>query len=116
MAGTGGAQSEINSAMSSMGEMMNRLVASEIAGKATEEAFAQVDIAGYNYAAFRYEQDGQLYPNRIIAGSETFPQDLDVNWELVEKLPYVIGDFSWTAWDYLGKRESARLPMIKIRA
>lgn len=103
MAGTGGAQSEINSAMSSMGEMMNRLVASEIAGKATEEAFAQVDIAGYNYAAFRYEQDGQLYPNRIIAGSETFPQDLDVNWELVEKLPYVIGDFSWTAWDYLGE-------------
>ena len=26
-----------------------------------------------------------------------------MNWELVEKLPYVIGDFSWTAWDYLGE-------------
>ena len=50
---------EINSAMSSMGEMMNRLVASEIAGKATEASFAQVDIAGYNYAACRYEQDGK---------------------------------------------------------
>ena len=94
---------EINSAMSSMGEMMNRLVASEIAGKATEASFAQVDIAGYNYAACRYEQDGREYPNRIIVGSETYPQDLDVNWELVEKNPYVIGDFSWTAWDYLGE-------------
>ena len=26
-----------------------------------------------------------------------------MNWELVEKNPYVIGDFSWTAWDYLGE-------------
>ena len=85
------------------GRMMNRLVASEIAGKATEASFAQVDIAGYNYAACRYEQDGREYPNRIIVGSETYPQDLDVNWELVEKNPYVIGDFSWTAWDYLGE-------------
>ena len=44
-----------------------------------------------------------MYPNRIIVGSETYPKDLDVNWELVEKHPYLIGDFSWTAWDYLGE-------------
>ena len=75
-----------------------------------------MDIAGYNYAAFRYEQDGQLYPNRIIAGSETFPQDLDVNWELVEKNPYVIGDFPGrpgTTWE---KRGSERFPTGKARA
>lgn len=95
--------SEINSMMSSMGDMMNMLIGSEIAGKATEEAFAQVDIAGYNYAQCRYEPDAKRYPNRIIVGSETFPKDLDENWELVEKHPYVIGDFSWTAWDYLGE-------------
>ena len=98
-----GENSEINSMMSSMGDMMNMLIGSEIAGKATEEAFAQVDIAGYNYAQCRYEPDAKRYPNRIIVGSETFPKDLDENWELVEKHPYVIGDFSWTAWDYLGE-------------
>ena len=98
-----GENAEINSMMSSMGEMMNMLIGSEIAGKATEEAFAQVDIAGYNYAQCRYEPDAKSYPNRIIVGSETFPKDLDENWELVEKHPYVIGDFSWTAWDYLGE-------------
>lgn len=98
-----GENEEINSMMSSMGDMMSMLIGSEIAGKATEEAFAQVDIAGYNYAQCRYESDAKTYPNRIIVGSETFPKDLDENWELVEKHPYVIGDFSWTAWDYLGE-------------
>lgn len=94
---------EINSMMNSMGDMMNRLISSEVAGKATEEAFAQVDVAGYNYAACRYEKDAAAYPNRIMVGSETYPQDLDVNWALVEAHPYLIGDFSWTAWDYLGE-------------
>lgn len=98
-----GANTEINSMMSNMGDMMDMLISSEIAGKATEEAFAQVDIAGYNYATCRYVQDGEMYPNRIIVGSETYPRDLDKNWELVEKYPYLIGDFSWTAWDYLGE-------------
>ena len=101
--GASGEPMEINSAMSNMGDMMGALIASEIAGKATEEAFAQVDIAGYNYATVRYEQDAKNYPNRIIVGSETYPQDLDKNWELIEKHPYIIGDFSWTAWDYLGE-------------
>ncbi len=67
------------------------------------EACSQVDITGYNYAASRYEKDGAMFPNRILVGSETNPPDLDTNWALVEKLPYVIGDFDWTAWDYLGE-------------
>lgn len=94
---------EINSMMNSMGDLMTQLISSELAGKATEEAFAQVDVAGYNYAACRYEKDAIQYPNRIMVGSETYPQDLDVNWALVEAHPYLIGDFSWTAWDYLGE-------------
>ena len=98
-----GENTEINSMMSNMGAMMDMLISGEIAGKATEEAFAQVDIAGYNYATCRYVQDGEAYPNRIIVGSETYPRDLDKNWELIEKYPYLIGDFSWTAWDYLGE-------------
>ena len=41
-----GENAEINSAMNSLGNMKDIVVSSEIAGKATEEAFGQVDIAG----------------------------------------------------------------------
>ena len=94
---------EINSMMSSMGDAMQQLMQSPVLAKLTEEAASQVDIVGYNYALGRYEPEGTEYPNRIIVGSETNPPDLDKNWEAVERLPYVIGDFDWTAWDYLGE-------------
>ncbi len=94
---------EINQAMTNLGELMGMAMGSEFAGRATEEAASQVDVVGLNYAAMRYEPDFERYPNRVMMGSETNPADLDVNWQLVEKLPYVIGDFDWTAWDYLGE-------------
>lgn len=94
---------EINETMSSLGDMMSAVIGSEITTKATEEAGAQVDVMGYNYAYFRYEPDIARYPNRIIMGSETYPRDLDANWALVEKYPQIIGDFDWTCWDYLGE-------------
>ena len=62
-----------------------------------------LDIAGYNYGSGRYPLEGTQHPNRIVFGSETFPQDIFVNWEAVKKYPYVIGDFMWTSWDYLGE-------------
>lgn len=94
---------EINSMMNNLGAMMAQFMASDFAAEKVKEACAQVDITGYNYATARYEIDGKLFPNRILVGSETNPPDLDKNWELVEKLPYVIGDFDWTAWDYIGE-------------
>ena len=62
-----------------------------------------LDIAGYNYGSGRYPLDGTAHPNRILVGSETFPQDICKNWEMVKKYPYLIGDFMWTSWDYLGE-------------
>ena len=94
---------EINTMMSSMGDMMAQLMESPMLAKLTEEAAGQVDIVGYNYALGRYVPEGSEYPIRILVGSETNPPDLDKNWEAVEKLSYVIGDFDWTAWDYLGE-------------
>ncbi|MDE6167047.1 MAG: DUF4982 domain-containing protein, partial [Acetatifactor sp.] len=58
---------------------------------------------GYNYASGRYPLEGELHPDRLIFGSETFPGDIAKNWEMVKKYPYLIGDFMWTAWDYLGE-------------
>lgn len=62
-----------------------------------------LDIAGYNYGSGRYPLEGKAHPERILFGSETFPQDIWKNWEMVKRYPYLIGDFMWTAWDYLGE-------------
>lgn len=66
-------------------------------------ACANTDIAGYNYMTARYEMDGKEHPDRVIVGSETNPPDIADNWEYVKRLSYVIGDFTWTGWDYIGE-------------
>ena len=62
-----------------------------------------VDIAGYNYSAHLLEGTHALAPERVILHSETFPCRIADGWALVEKNDSVIGDFMWTAWDYLGE-------------
>ena len=71
--------------------------------KVTEPFAAGLDIVGYNYMEDLYERDHEMFPNRVMLGSENFPKEIGYRWPLVEKLPYVIGDFTWTAWDYLGE-------------
>ena len=36
----------------------------------TRDAFANMDIAGYNYGIKRYRHDLKKYPDRLILGSE----------------------------------------------
>lgn len=86
-----------------VGTGMNKAANSSAADKATSPALDLLDIAGYNYASGRYAKEGEKHPDRILYGSETFPQDIVKNWEMVKKYPYLIGDFMWTAWDYLGE-------------
>jgi beta-galactosidase len=62
-----------------------------------------LDVVGYNYGYSFYEQDHLKFPERIIIGTETMPPLSLENWQMVEKLPYVIGNFTWTAMDYLGE-------------
>lgn len=71
--------------------------------KGTEPFTNGLDIVGYNYMEVVYERDHEMYPERVILGSENFPQEIGFRWPLVEARPYVIGDFTWTAWDYLGE-------------
>jgi len=71
--------------------------------KGTEPFTNGLDIVGYNYMEDLYEQDHELYPERVILGSENFPKEIGFRWPLVESLPYVIGEFTWTAWDYIGE-------------
>lgn len=69
----------------------------------TEPFTNGLDIVGYNYMEYLYENDHEMFPERVILGSENFPQVIGYRWPMVERLPYVIGDFTWTAWDYLGE-------------
>ena len=69
----------------------------------TREAFANMDIAGYNYGEKRYRKDLKKYPDRLILGSETFCSDAYKFWELAKQEPRLIGDFVWSGIDYLGE-------------
>ncbi len=69
----------------------------------TRDAFAKMDVAGYNYGIKRYRHDLKKYPDRIILGSETFCSDAYQFMELAKKENRIIGDFVWAGMDYLGE-------------
>lgn len=82
---------------------MNRIAASAFVSSAIEETCSALDVTGYNYADARYAVDASEHPERVIVGAETFPTAIAANWALVTQYPQVIGDFTWTGWDYLGE-------------
>jgi len=65
-----------------------------------------LDIVGYNYQEYVYEEDHKKYPQRIIYGSEN-SKDFKA-WQAVEENDYIAGQFLWTGVDYLG--EAGRWP------
>lgn len=69
----------------------------------TRDAFAKLDIAGYNYGIKRYEKDLKKYPSRLILGTETFCSDAYRFIELAKENKRIIGDFVWSGMDYLGE-------------
>ena len=100
----GGMNSTMFNMITSMvGPGMNKGANGKKADAVTSPVLDALDIAGYNYASGRYPLEGKAHPDRVIFGSETFPQDIYKNWQMVKKYPYLVGDFMWTAWDYLGE-------------
>lgn len=98
-----------NTMMANMGEMMGNLNASPAISRSIEEAASMLDVVGFNYADSRYRLDAIDHPHRVIVGSETFPARIATMWSLVRELPHVIGDFTWTGWDYLGEAGIGRV-------
>ena len=86
-----------------IGSGMNKGGNSRKVDELTTPFLDSLDIAGYNYGSGRYPLEEKAHPDRVIFGSETFPQDIFKNWEMVKKYPYLVGDFMWTSWDYLGE-------------
>lgn len=68
-----------------------------------EKAYRHLDVVGHNYMWRFYEDIHKEYPNQVMYGSESVATEAAQNWDKVEKHPYVMGDFIWTAMDYLGE-------------
>lgn len=92
-----------NTIASFIGSGMNKAGNSDKADRITSPILDALDVAGYNYASGRYPLEATHHPDRVVVGSETFPYEIGKNWDMVRKYPYLIGDFMWTAWDYLGE-------------
>jgi len=65
--------------------------------------FSALNICGYNYAKDQYGPDHLRHPNRIMFATESYPLDAYDYWMAVLDHPWVIGDFVWTAFDYIGE-------------
>ena len=83
--------------------LMKLMMTPKASDKATSGAYSKLDIAGYNYGYPLYRKHHEFHPDRVIVGSETNSADIAKNWEQVKDNPHVIGDFMWTAWEYLGE-------------
>ena len=68
-----------------------------------EHGIYHLDIIGYNYMWRFYGDKHKKYPKKLMFGSESVAMEAQGNWDAVEKYPFVIGDFIWTAMDYLGE-------------
>lgn len=75
----------------------------DVFAKSTAPCAACHDVVGYNYLHGRVEADKALFPNRLIAFTETVPGEVGEAWKKVMAHDYCIGDFVWTCWDYLGE-------------
>lgn len=72
--------------------------------------FAALDLAGYNYElAAQHAADHARLPQRVILAAESYQSEVFANWAIVQAQPYIVGDFVWSALDYLGEAGIGRV-------
>ncbi|MBZ5584414.1 MAG: DUF4982 domain-containing protein [Acidobacteriia bacterium] len=69
----------------------------------TDGYYSALDIGGYNYNLNNHVEDHKRVPSRVMACTESYPQDTFNYWAMAAEFPYIVGDFVWTAIDYLGE-------------
>lgn len=94
----------INSFMKLMdGEPGDAFATHPLMTEVLQESSESMDIIGLNYLTGRHLPDAERYPNKCIVGTETFPADIARLWDIVNRSPQVLGDFTWAGYDYLGE-------------
>ncbi|HZK93154.1 MAG TPA: glycoside hydrolase family 2 TIM barrel-domain containing protein [Prolixibacteraceae bacterium] len=90
----------------------SRLVTAAVNGlnPGKDPFFAALNIAGYNYGSGGdhqkndiFEIDHKRVPSRIMMQTESYPLEAFKSWMDVTDHPWLIGDFVWTAIDYIGE-------------
>lgn len=74
-----------------------------------DPVFATVDVAGYNYEIQRHAEDNVRLPSRVMVVTESYQSEPFLTWAAANDHPYVIGDFVWSALDYLGEAGIGRV-------
>lgn len=75
-----------------------------------EVSWSAQDIVGSNYAIGNQIKRHDQFPNRVLLSTESFAPFGE--WQSVLKTPYLIGDFVWTAQDYLGESGIGRCYVV----
>lgn len=75
----------------------------ENSGKIGEDARSMLDAVGYNYSHQAISKDSADYPDQVFMSAESFATDAHTIWQKINANPAYIGDFVWTAIDYLGE-------------
>ena len=73
------------------------------AGKVDNASVVFLDIPGYNYRLEDIEVERAEHPERVVYASETFAREVFDYAALSDRAPYFLGEFLWTAMDYLGE-------------
>ena len=60
-----------------------------------------LDIVGYSYRRVIYDYGHELFPDKMIMGTENVGQWHE--WKAVEERDFIAGTFLWTGIDYLGE-------------
>ena len=69
----------------------------------TDAYYSALDIGGYNYNLNNHAADHKRVPSRVMACTESYPRSTFDDWAMVADFPYIVGNFVWTAIDYLGE-------------
>jgi beta-galactosidase len=83
------------------------------------EQWSYLDLGDFHYRDDIYAPAHAAHPNTPLICSESLPFSLYDNWKAVEQNDFLVGDFVWTALDYLGESgigwvalQEAGLPLI----
>jgi beta-galactosidase len=70
----------------------------------TDAVMAQLDVSGYNYnLKANQAKDHERVPSRIMMTTESLSSAAFDDWKLTQENTYILGEFVWTAMDYLGE-------------
>lgn len=104
--GEGGEEgaSALNGMMALMtGESGDAVACHPLMTESIAESSEAMDIIGLNYLTGRHVLEKELHPNKTVLGTETFPADIVRLWSIVKNYDHVLGDYTWTGYDYLGE-------------